>query len=240
PGPGPVRLADAFAADGRAVYAAVTRLGFEGVVAKRADSPYRPGRGPAWRKIASPRTGDFAVVGWTVGRGSRAALGALHLAARGPDGELVYVGRVGSGLDEATVRALGAALEPLARNTPSCRSAPPATRADRWVEPRLVVEVRYSEGTRDGRLRQPVFLRLRTDRTPAEIDPPPGPRRAREPAAAPARAQEPEPKREPERKVAFTNLDKVFWPDEGYTKGDLVAYYRAIAPWLLPYLRDRP
>ncbi|HSJ96012.1 MAG TPA: DNA polymerase ligase N-terminal domain-containing protein, partial [Myxococcota bacterium] len=85
PGPGPLRVSDAFADDGAAVFAAATRLGFEGVVAKRADAPYRAGRGPAWRKIARRRTGDFAVVGWTAGRGARAALGALHLAARAAD-----------------------------------------------------------------------------------------------------------------------------------------------------------
>jgi len=236
PGPGPLRVADAFPDDGRAVFAAVSRLGFEGVVAKRADAPYRAGRGPAWRKIASRRAGDFAVVGWTAGRGSRAALGALHLAARAPDGGLVYAGRVGSGLDDGAVRALAAALAPLAADAPRCRGAPPSTRADRWVEPRLVAEVRYAEGTREGRLRQPVFLRLRDDKPLAEIDAPPGPRREQAPADPPATS----PKPQPARSVAFTNLDKVFWPGEGLTKGDLVAYYRAIAPWLLPYLKDRP
>jgi len=113
------------------------------------------------------------------------------------------------------------------------------------VEPRLVAEVAYSEGTRDGRLRQPVVLRVRDDKTVAEIDapPPPGRGRREEPAPAPA-AEEPAvlpPAPEPgPRTVAFTNLDKVFWPEEGLTKGDLVAYYRGIAPWLLPYLKDRP
>jgi bifunctional non-homologous end joining protein LigD len=235
PGPGPLRVADAFADDGRAVFAAASRLGFEGVVAKRGDAPYRAGRGPAWRKIASRRAGDFAIVGFTVGRGARAALGALHLAARAPDGGLVYVGRVGSGLDDATVRALGAALAPLAVATPECQRAPAATREDRWVEPRLVAEVRYAEGTPDGRLRQPVFVRLRDDKGLAEIDGLPGRRRA-----APAPRPEADPKPEPARSLALTNLDKVFWPEEGLTKGDLIAYYRAIAPWLLPYLKDRP
>jgi bifunctional non-homologous end joining protein LigD len=218
PGPGPLRVADAFADDGPAIYAAVCRLGFEGVVAKRADSPYRAGRSPAWRKIASRRTGDFAIVGWTVGRGTRAALGALHLAARAPDGGLVYVGRAGSGLDDAAVRTLGRALAPLATDKPRCQGAPPTTRADRWVEPRLVAEVRYSEGTREGRLRQPVFVRLRDDKPLAEIDGPPGPR----PSGARPAAPEPDPapaadplaseKASPSRTLALTNLDKVFWP----------------------------
>lgn len=237
PGPGPLRLADAFPGDGRAVFAAAERLGFEGIVAKRADAPYRAGRGPAWRKIASRRGGDFAIVGFTAGRGARATLGALHLAARGGEGELVYAGRVGSGLDEAAVRALGERLAPLVVDAPACRGAPAPTRADRWVEPRLVAEVRYAEGTRDGRLRQPVFVRLREDKGVEEIDAMPGGRHApRGAGPSPSRGE----KEAPERELALTNLDKVFWPGEGLTKGDLLAYYRAVAPWLLPYLRDRP
>jgi bifunctional non-homologous end joining protein LigD len=248
PGPGPLRVADAWPDEGRAVYAQIARLGLEGLVAKRSDAPYRAGRGPAWRKIARRRTGEFAVVGYTAGRGERAPLGALHLAARAPDGGLVYVGRAGSGLDERSVRDLRERLAPLARDKVPCRGAPPAARGDHWVEPRLVAEVRFAEGTRDGRLRQPVFLRLRDDKPLAEIDGPPGPRpihgdapaaagslRARHAGTSPNRA-----KGLPERTLALTNLDKVFWPEHGLTKGDLLAYYRAIAPWLLPYLKDRP
>ena len=91
------------------------------------------------------------------------------------------------------------------------------------MQPKLVVEVRYREITEDGLLRQPTFLRFRPDKTPDECAAPEGP-----PVAPVA------------REVPFSNLEKVFWPDEGYTKGDLIEYYRAIAPWLLPYLRDRP
>jgi bifunctional non-homologous end joining protein LigD len=240
PGPGPLRVADAFADDGEAVYTAVCRLGFEGVVAKRADAPYRAGRHPAWRKIASWRTGDFAIVGWTAGRGSRAGFGALHLAARAPDGGLVYVGRAGSGLDDGAVRALGAKLAPLVVDAPKCQGAPATARADRWVEPQLVAEVRFSEGTRDGRLRQPVFLRARDDKGLDEIDEPPRPGRRRAPPPAPEPSREAREKTPPVRSLALTNLDKVFWAEEGLTKGDLLAYYRAIAPWLLPYLADRP
>src|SRR5690606_3978122 len=135
--------------------------------------------------------GDFAIVGWTAGRGARAGFGALHLAARAPEGDLVYVGRVGSGLHDRAIRALGQALAPLATDAPKCRSAPRSTRLDHWVEPRLVAEVAYSEGTRDGRLRQPVFVRVRDDKPLAEIDAPPPPGRGRREEAA--RGPEPEP-----------------------------------------------
>ncbi|HYX21103.1 MAG TPA: non-homologous end-joining DNA ligase, partial [Thermoanaerobaculia bacterium] len=115
--------------------------------------------------------------------------------------------------------------------------AVPTGRGHAWVEPELVVEVRYKEWTGEGLLRHPVFLRVRDDKRVDECvrEDAPG---ADEP---PPPSPEPPPSLPPEEKtVPFSNLSKVFWPDEGYTKGDLIEYYRAIAPWLLPYLKDRP
>jgi bifunctional non-homologous end joining protein LigD len=99
------------------------------------------------------------------------------------------------------------------------------------VTPKLVVEVRYKEITEEGLLRQPTFLRFRTDKAPEECTSPEAP------AVVPPKVTPQAPK---PREVAFSNLDKIFWPEAGYTKGDLIEYHRAIAPWLLPYLRDRP
>ena len=234
PGRGALRAAPYFAARGEAVFREIEKLGLEGMLAKRADAPYRAGRSPAWRKLPIRPTHDFAIVGMSAPRGARSGFGALHLAAR--DGAaLRYVGRVGSGFSEAQLGALRRALEPLRRATAACQGAPKPARGDVWVEPRLVCEVRFREVTGDGSLRQPVFVRLRDDKTPAEIDALPV-RASNEPAANPVESADPPP----ERTVPFTNLDRVFWPDEGYTKGDLIDYYRGIAPWLLPYLRDRP
>jgi bifunctional non-homologous end joining protein LigD len=104
-----------------------------------------------------------------------------------------------------------------------------------WVEPELVCEVRYKEWTDEALLRQPVFLRFRDDKTPEECI-----RREPEQLEELETPVGADPPAAVDRKVAFSNLDKVFWPDEGYTKGDLIEYYRAIGPWLLPYLRNRP
>src|SRR5262249_30440021 len=93
-----------------------------------------------------------------------------------------------------------------------------------WVAPKHVIEVQYKEITEDGLLRAPVFLRQRPDKPPADC----------------ARPDAPPAAKQPKRGFEPKNLDKVFWPEEGYTKGDLLAYYRALSPWLLPYLRDRP
>lgn len=271
---GPVRFLEHFEGDGERLLSEVGRLGLEGIIAKRADSPYRAGRSPAWLKIRTEKSAEFVVVGFTQPRGSRGAIGALHLADY-LEGTLTYAGRVGSGLSDRALRELRARLEPERVERPPCEGPRPAGSPDRrparseedwtralpglrgstWVRPVLVCEVRFKEWTEDGLLRQPVLARWRDDKRPEECvrqeasAPAPGsggtggePGRAgeAEPPGARRRAPPQPPARPPERTIPFTNLNKIFWPDEGYTKGDLVAYYRGIAPWLLPYLERRP
>jgi bifunctional non-homologous end joining protein LigD len=238
---GPVRAAPHWRERGGDVYREIERLGFEGMVAKRADAPYKAGRDPAWRKLRALRTGDFAIVGMSPPRGARTGFGSLHLAAR--DGKsLRYAGAVGSGFSEAQLRALHGELARDERDTPACTGEVPRGPGHHWVEPRLLAEVRYTEWTSAGHLRQPVFLRLRDDKGLADCDE--FPREADETATAPEETAPaplaPARKVEEPRDLRLTNLDKVFWPADGTTKGDLIAYYRAVAPWLLPYLADRP
>jgi bifunctional non-homologous end joining protein LigD len=238
PASGPLRYADHFEARGEAMFDEVSRLGLEGIMAKRKESPYRAGRSGQWLKLPADRSGDFAVVGWSEPQGARTGLGALHLA--GCDGEaLVYVGRVGTGFDDALLAELRRQLEPLRQAQPPCTGDPPAGRGHFWVRPQLVAQVRYKTWTRDRHLRHPVFVRLRDDKRPEDCDRPgPAPAR-REPEPAPAAALQPAVA-DADRSVRFTNLDKLFWPRDKYTKGDLVEFYRTISPWLLPYLRHRP
>lgn len=221
-----IRIVDEVPERGEDLYAAVSNLGLEGIVAKKEDSPYKPGYSPLWLKIRVDRTGDFIVAGYEPGPGG---LRRLHLALC--DGaDFVYAGTVGSGLDAREMSEIRARLEPARRPTPPVANPPKDPKAV-WVEPELVCEVRYKELTRGGHLRQPVFLRLREDKTIDEC------RRLPE-AASP----EPEPEEPPKIVTGprFTNRDKVFWPDEGYTKGDLIDYYKAVSPWMLPFLKDRP
>lgn len=220
--------------DGDALLAAAVENGMEGVMAKRADSRYRPGvRSADWRKVKARLRQEFVVTGYTRGAGSRARLGALVLGVAGDDGKLRWAGNVGSGFTEAEIDRLLELLGALERTTSSLAEVPKmprvAARDVSWVEPRLVCEVAFSEWTADGRLRAPVYLGLRDDKSPAEV--------IREVAR--------ERPKETEltlggRTLAIRNLDKVFWPQEHITKGDLLEYYAAIAPVILPHLRDRP
>ncbi|MGH7672252.1 MAG: DNA ligase D [Gemmatimonadales bacterium] len=236
---GALRYSDHLEAQGEALYEQVVQLGLEGIVAKKADSAYRGGRSAHWLKIRADRTDDFVVVGYSQPKGSRGGFGALHLAGY-EDGKLVYAGRVGSGFTAKQLEEVSGELEGTVRETPPCEG-PPALLKDKenvWVEPRLVAEVRYKEWTPDHLLRQPVFLRFRDDKEPKDCV-------MRDAGGVLRDAEPPEPathpaSRIPHREVTFSNLDKVFWPDEGCTKGDLIEYYRAISPWLLPYLKDRP
>ena len=227
---GPLKYTDHIDEVGEAFYDEVVKLGLEGVVAKQADSRYRGGRSSQWVKLRADRSDDFVVVGYTKAKGGRGGFGALHLAAYQGD-VLRYAGRAGSGFDGRQLAETRAALDEIARPDPPCTHAPSG--ADHsWVEPVLVCEVRYKEWTDDGLLRQPVFLRFRDDKRPTECV-----WRGKDDDAAALPVPEIEPAT---RQVEFTNLDKVFWPDEGYTKGDLIDFYRAVAPWILPFLEQRP
>ncbi len=243
PQAGPLRYTDHVEERGEDLYQAVRAQGLEGVMAKKADAPYAAGRSAAWLKLRVDRVGDYAVVGFTEPKGGRTGFGGLHLGVmEGP--RFVYAGRVGSGFTQAQLTDIRQRLEADRRSDP-----PLATAAGRpiphgpenvWVVPKLVVEVRFLETTESGQLRHPVFLRERTDKRVEDclrLDVPPPPA---EPGDDDLQisADEATDVRRPE--VAFTRLEKVFWPDEGYTKGDLVDFYRAVSPWLLRYLEDRP
>src|SRR5438445_639960 len=217
----------------------VVKLGLEGIVAKKADAPYRSGRSPNWLKIRADRTDDFAVVGFTRPKGSRSGFGALDLGAY-RDGKLVYAGRVGSGFTAAQLEDVSAALEQGIRPKPAFAGPAPQDSGHTWVEPTLVAEVRYKEWTDEGLLRQPVFVRFRDDKPVTECVMPGDGKRETGNESGPTFPVSPVPLPEEQIKVRFSNLEKVFWPQEGYTKGDLIEYYRAISPWLLPYLKDRP
>lgn len=253
PAPGVLRAHDHVDRSGGALLAFCKERGLEGVVAKRANAPYRegPARTGDWVKTKCEREADFVVVGWTKGDGRK--LGALDVATW-EGGRLVVRGKVGSGLDDATMRALLRDMAKLEAPGPTAAgSYVPAPRGRVHVRPELVVGVRFQEWSPDGNVRHPVFLGVRPDRDtrtctegPGGEDegaPPESPRAVEEsadgatvdPAASPAPAAS-----GPAPVVAITNRAKVFWPAEGLTKGDLVDYYVAVAPWLLPYLDDRP
>src|SRR5436309_2210945 len=223
PGVGPIKYLSHFEKDGEALYEQVVKLGLEGIVAKKADSPYRAGRSPNWLKIRADRTDDFVVVGFTRPKGSRSGFGALDLGGY-ENGKLVYAGRAGSGFTAAQLEDVSTALERSVRPTPAFSGPVPQGAGHTWGAPRLIAEARSKEWTDEGLLRQPVFMRFRDDKPVTEVailGAGGGERDLELPAESTA------PRAPLPKEVKFSNLDKVFWPDDGYTKGDLIDYYRA-------------
>jgi bifunctional non-homologous end joining protein LigD len=217
-----VRFSDHVEERGEELFLQVQKLELEGVLAKRADAPYEGGRSSSWLKITVERHADLAIIGFSPPEGTRLGFGAAHLG--GYDGDqLVYVGRVGSGFTDQQLEELKATLEPDRIDGPPCPLPALIPKGSTWVRPRLVCEVKYKLVTEEGQLRAPVFIRLRDDKEPEECE---VPQQLGAPAGGPS--------------VKLARLDKVFWPDDGYTKGDLVQFYSDVAPWLLAYLRDRP
>jgi bifunctional non-homologous end joining protein LigD len=234
--------------DGTDLLEATREQGLEGVVAKRLDSRYVPGRRTrAWLKVKNVATQELVIGGWLPGEGSRErTLGALAVGYYDA-GDLRYAGRVGTGFTETTLRDLSKRLEALARNSSPFEGRQPP-RQTRFVEPRLVAEIEFREWTRTRTLRAPSYKGLRAEVDPTEVRielPQPPPEGQVEPAVASAGAEGPVELREGPteidgRVVELSGLDEVLYPKAGFRKRDAISYYAAVADVLLPHLRGRP
>jgi bifunctional non-homologous end joining protein LigD len=239
------------------VYAAAGRQGLEGIVSKVVDAPYVEGRTRTWIKVKHANTDEFVVVGYSAPKGSRQGFGALLLATV-DDGALRYVGRVGSGYDDATLQRLMERMAPLHRDEPVV--ALPAHTAIKprdvqWITPALVVEVAFRGWAKEGLLRQASFQRVREDKTivdlgmPTRRDTTTATRTRKSAADARTRADtdadagKVSPRSRGRRGAAeprLTHPERIVFPGTGYTKQAVADYYRGVADWLLPELVRRP
>jgi bifunctional non-homologous end joining protein LigD len=217
--------------DGEALLVAAREQGLEGVVAKRVDSRYQPGRRSMdWRKVKVRGRQEVVIAGYTKGQGRRAGgFGALVVGVHDAGG-LRWAGNVGTGFSDTELERLLGLMRPLERKDSPFAETPKMPRVRRsdvvWLEPRLVAEVEFAEWTREGRLRAPVYLGVREDKPASEV--------------RKERTLLPTVLKKGRRELRLSNLDKPFWPEEGITKGDLIAYYRDVAEVLVPHLRGRP
>jgi bifunctional non-homologous end joining protein LigD len=241
---GPLRLSQAWTGHGPMVRKEACRLGFEGIVSKRRDLPYRAGRHGEWVKTKCLRRQELVIGGFTEPSSGGRGLGALLVGVPEPGGALQFAGKVGTGFTERSSRELRARLEKLERRQPPFSLRPEGWlgRHARWVRPELVAEVEFLEWTRDGRLRQPSFQGLREDKRAEEVV-------REEPLGHAAPPPEAEPAAPARRRataaplvadVAISHPDRVVYPEAGVTKIEIARYYEAIAPRLLPHLRGRP
>jgi bifunctional non-homologous end joining protein LigD len=286
-----LRLSEQVSGDGRALYARAEKEGWEGLLVKHAHSVYRDGRrSPEWLKFKITKQDEFVVGGYTEPKGTRTYFGSLILGRYDTAGALVHTGDVGTGFDGAELDRVWRLLKKL--ETAACPFAvqPKTLGKPHWVQPTLVVQVRYTEFTDDGRLRHPTYLGMRDDKRAEDVkQEPTGQARSntrREATRVTKRTKGPkDPKKTANRKSStthrspksslnewaehadamttqledleqrkrdgrlslpdgdwldVTNPQKVFWPEPGYTKGDLLRYYARIAPLILPVVADRP
>jgi bifunctional non-homologous end joining protein LigD len=166
---GPVRYTPHRNEHGEHMYAKACRRGLEGIIGKRADSPYRGARSRDWLKLKCSHEQELVIGGYTAPRGSRTEFGALLVGYYDADGRLLYAGKVGTGFDHATLGRVGARLRELETDSCPFAGVAPVPRGTHWVRPELVAQIGFSEWTRDGRLRHPRYLGLRDDKRARDV-----------------------------------------------------------------------
>jgi bifunctional non-homologous end joining protein LigD len=220
-----VRLSDTIEGAGLALFALALEQGLEGLMAKRKDGTYQAGRSPHWRKLKARHTADVVVVGYTPSN-AQAPFGALHIA-RFVDDDLVSVGKVGSGFGALDQQELWTLLKPLKIQRSTVKGLEHHREKATWVRPEVVIEIEFQDQTKDGIFRHSSYLRLREDLTPGDC------------------SDSPMPLRDSVLEIdghtlSISNPQKILFPKSGFRKIDLIDYYEAIAPMLLPHLAQRP
>jgi bifunctional non-homologous end joining protein LigD len=233
-----VRYTEHLEGNGPAFFDEACRLGLEGIVSKRRAAPYRAGRGPDWQKVKCTLTDEFVVGGFSEPGGARTGFGALLLGGYTDDGRLVYAGKVGTGFSERLLQELERTLRDLEVERSPFEPSPHVRGIVHWVDPRIVVEVEFTEWTAEGLLRHPAFRGVREDRDPEDIRLSGHTGEGGRGGTAAGRAS-----RDDDAEVAgirLTNPDRILYPEQGVTKQHLAQFYQDIEDWIMPHLRDRP
>jgi DNA ligase D len=231
---------------GEDIFRMATDQGLEGIVSKRIDSAYRPGRGDDWLKIKWLESDEFAVVGYTPPKGSRSGFGSLLLARPDPQVKSgwIYVGRVGTGFSNEQLRRLSKTIADKGSTKPTVKltAIDPLLRGARWVKPAAVAEVYYRGIGNKNLLRQPSLKTMRIDKTPADLadSDRAGSKSSKKTAAAARNPSAPKPPSAGSAGIEITHPDRVVFPDDGYTKQDVADYYASVMKWFLPGVVNRP
>ena len=221
-----LQYAEHIVGEGEKLFETMCREGYEGVVSKRADAPYRGTRTKAWLKVKCIRRQEFVIIGWTPSTAKGRGFRSLLLAVNGPDG-LVYAGKVGTGFNQATLHDLRERFAKIATKQAPVAVPRAEARDAQWLAPKLVAEIAFAEFTAENVVRHASFLGLREDKKATDVvveKPVPLPDT---PAA-------------PQSRIKISSRDRVIYPESGLTKGQLADYYAAVAPVALRWLADRP
>jgi len=251
-----LKFSDHIESEGIAFYELARQNKLEGIIAKKANSPYRVGtRSDEWLKIKFRKSQEAIICGFTAPKNSRKYFGALVLGAY-ENNKLVYLGNVGSGFSEQLLESISEQLKPIVQPLTPFEFKLKTIEKITWAKPELVCDIAFHEWTTEGHFRQPVFQKMRTDKKAIDVT------KEIESATVNQTANQTntnmtaiKPKEENQahvetimnseavvngKKLKLSNLNKIYWPEEGYTKGDLIAFYHKISHWILPYLKGRP
>jgi bifunctional non-homologous end joining protein LigD len=230
-----IRCSEHWLGNGDRLYDEACRSGLEGVISKRADQPYRSGRGRDWVKTKCVQNQEFVIGGFTDPAGSRAGLGALLVGVHDERGRLVYAGKVGTGFSRESLTALRSRLDSLVTEATPFVNPPRGAdaRGVHWVKPELISAVSFAEWTGDNMLRHPSFQGLREDKPPVAI--------TRERASGTNNSDPSKTDGTVEiAGVKLTHADRILYPEQGITKRELALYFEQIADWILPHVAGRP
>ena len=235
PKKGIIRYCDHVEEDGKRFFEAVSKKNMEGIIAKRADSVYVLGqRTKDWLKIKHLQSREAIIAGYTAPRGGRKHFGALILAQYN-DNKLTYMGHTGTGFNESTLKELWHKMQPLVTKDSPFGKKIKVNSPVTWLKPLLVCQVHFTEETEGGMLRHPVYLGLRVDKTHREVQ-----QKNETPQHMSLSSSGDENRKVGGRTVTLTNLSKIYWPEEKITKGEMINFYEKMAPFILPYLKNRP
>ncbi len=217
---------------GISFFKTAVKLGLEGIMAKKKDSAYFSKRTNEWLKIKTHKSQEAIIVGFTEPKGSRKNIGSLILGVYKTD-QLEFVGHVGTGFDEQALKDIYNKLKKQTTQKCPFKKKPATNTPATWVKPTIVCEVTFTEWTDDGIMRHPVFKGIRIDKSPKEV-------KMETPKDQTKVKPQSTSKQKNKHKDFLTNQNKIYWPKEKYTKGDLINYYTSISKYILPYLKDRP
>ncbi|KFF10777.1 ATP-dependent DNA ligase [Chryseobacterium soli] len=213
------------------------KMELEGMIAKKADSLYLENhRSTDWLKIKFTNTEEAIICGFTEPRGSRESFGALILG-KYIDGKLIYAGHTGTGFNKESLNLLHERLKKIVAKNAPFETIPKTNMPVTWVQPDLVCEIKYSEITKDGIFRHPVFVAIREDKNPEDSNEKPKEMKAK---TTTKNAEKEKEVTLNKHTVKLTHQDKIYFPKDGITKGDVVEYYQSVAEYILPYLKNRP
>lgn len=227
-----LRYSDHIEANGIEFLQKAKEQGLEGIMAKKKDSEYTRGyRTKEWLKIRNIKSTEVAIAGYTEPQGGRTHFGSLVLATKKGKG-WQFRGHVGTGFPNELLKELKQKMKPLETDESPFKEKVPVNRKVTWLKPSLVADIAYTEITKDNIFRHPVFLRLRDEKSARSIN------------DESMKTVDPNT-REEQRKVGksivnLTNLHKIYWPDEGFTKGNVIDYYEQVADYILPHMKNRP